>query len=509
MRLSKQNIKKIHAPGVIIPAESLFALPEKVLQFGTGVLLRGLPDYFIDKANKQGIFNGRIVVIKSTSTGVTDSFDEQDGLYTICVRGVEGESKTEENIINASISRVLSAKNEWDEILKCAGNPAMQVVISNTTEVGITLIKDNINAAPPESFPGKLLAFLYRRYKIFEGDKKKGMVIIPTELIIDNASKLKNILLELAKLNELENPFIDWLEYDNYFCNSLVDRIVPGKLSDEQQRKMEEKLGYQDELMIMSELYRLWAIEGTEPKIADMLSFCKADPGVVIAGNIDVFRELKLRLLNGSHSFSCGLAHLCGFDTVKEAMDNKFFASYITRLMMQEIAPAIVNSEISIEMAKEFANKVMDRYRNPHIEHQWLSIGVQYSSKMRMRNIPAIKKYYKQFSTTPELMALGFAAFLLFLKAQKDDAGTFKGTANKKNYLINDDNISLITEKWNRFTTATFVKEALADEKLWDFDLSKLPGFSEAVTTMIDSLETNGALTTLQKVTSLQMIEQT
>lgn len=509
MILSKQNLSNINPqPGISIPDEKLLALPEKVLQFGTGVLLRALPDYFIDKANKQGIFNGRIVVVKSTATGGVDAFDEQDGLYTVCIRGIEGATKTEENTINASISRVLSATNEWGEILKYADSPEMQLVISNTTEVGIILIKDSVNALPPKSFPGKLLSFLYRRYNTFEGDKEKGMIIIPTELIIDNGNKLKNILVELAKQNELDNSFIDWLTNNNYFCNSLVDRIVPGKPSQDQHEQTEKELGYQDKLMIISEAYCLWAIESGEPKVKDVLSFSKTDPGVVIAADIDIFRELKLRLLNGSHTFSCGLAYLCGFTTVKEAMDNKVFAAYITGLMMKEIAPAIVSDQISIEMARDFAGKVIDRYRNPHIDHRWLSIGVQYSSKMRMRTIPVISRFYQNFGTTPEYMAIGFAAFLLFMKAQKDDDGKFIGRVNTKTYMITDDNISLITEKWDHFEGKALVKNILSDQGLWGFDLTTLPGLQQAVSEMLGSLETDGALATLKKIITPKTIEQ-
>jgi tagaturonate reductase len=164
-------------------------LPEKVLQFGTGVLLRGLPDYFIDKANKAGIFNGRVVVVKSTGHSGADAFAEQNGLYTLCIRGIEQGRNVEENILNASISRVLQASSEWQAVLDCAADPDMQIVISNTTEVGISLMEDSIKAAPPVSFPGKLLAFLYQRYRHFEGSADKGMVIIPTELIPDNGRK--------------------------------------------------------------------------------------------------------------------------------------------------------------------------------------------------------------------------------------------------------------------------------------------------------------------------------
>src|ERR1044071_30935 len=243
MKLSKQEIKNITPePGLVIPDEKIFELPEKVLQFGTGVLLRGLPDYFIDKANRNGIFNGRIVVIKSTSKGSTDSFSQQDCLYTHCIKGIENGKKVEETIINSSISCVLSATENWNNILNYAGNLAIQIIISNTTEVGITLTDDDIHLSPPQSFPGKMLAFLYKRYKIFNGTDDSGMIIIPTELITDNGTKLCSILIELARMNKLEDGFISWLQVSNHFCNSLVDRIVPGALNDSDKLSTEKKL---------------------------------------------------------------------------------------------------------------------------------------------------------------------------------------------------------------------------------------------------------------------------
>lgn len=509
MLLSRKNIENIPLhDGLDVPGKRLFTLPEKVLQFGTGVLLRGLPDYLVDKANKQGIFNGRIVVVKSTSTGATDAFDSQDGLYTVCERGVNGETKSENYIINASISRVLSANNEWDEILKCAENPALEIVISNTTEVGITLTNDNIHASPPQSFPGKLLAFLYRRFNFFDGNSDKGLVVVPTELIIDNGSELKSIVIQLAMQHDLESSFLEWLQMHNHFCNSLVDRIVPGKLNSEEEARIENELKYHDDLMIGCELYRLWAIEEVDPRISDVLSFAKADSGVVITKNIEIFRELKLRLLNGSHTFSCGLAYLCGFLTVKEAMDNKLFSNYISRLMMQEIVPAIVNEQVSDEMAKEFASRVLDRYRNPYLEHQWLSISVQYSSKMRMRSIPVITKYVRRFNTIPELMALGFAAFLLFMKVEKNADGNFSGYANNRSYRVTDENIASFAEKWSGSDTTNFVKKILASDNLWVSDLSNLPGFADKVTAMIKSLETAGAMNILTEITAPKIIEQ-
>ena len=499
MILSKENTRQLSSNDAVkIPGEQLFELPEKVLQFGTGVLLRGLPDYFIDKANKQGIFNGRIVVIKSTSTGGVDAFSEQDGLYTLCVRGVEGDQIIEENILNASISRVLSASTEWNEILRCATNPEIEIVISNTTEAGVVLTDDDIRLSPPTSFPGKLLACLHHRYEHFKADKSKGMIIIPTELLVDNGTVLKSILIELANKNKLSADFMGWLVNNNHFCNSLVDRIVPGKMAPDRQQKIEEKLGYRDNLLIMSESYRLWAIETNDLAVNDKLSFHKADEGVVITGDIGTFREVKLRLLNGSHTFTCGLAHLCGFVTVKEAMENKAFRKFITDLMLQEIVPAILDENISHEMATDFAQKVIDRYRNPHIDHQWLSIAAQYSIKMKSRNVPTIKKHYERSRTVPENMALGFAAFLLFMKTQQTAGQKFSGQANNQSYIVSDDNVSKFSENWLKYSREEFVKEILSDESLWDADLSTLPGFQQAVTNNLQLLESDGAMNTLE-----------
>src|ERR1700744_3596527 len=198
MILSKETLKNINVAGLQKPDENIFNLPEKVLQFGTGVLLRGLPDYFIDKANREGVFNGRIVVVKSTATGGVDAFEEQDNLYTIYADGIEDGKPSSEKLICSAISRVVSAADEWESILHFARNEDLQVVISNTTEVGITLVEESIKLNPPTSFPAKLLAVLYERFKAFNGDKTKGLVIVPTELIVNNGKKLRAIVLELA-----------------------------------------------------------------------------------------------------------------------------------------------------------------------------------------------------------------------------------------------------------------------------------------------------------------------
>ncbi len=490
MKLSRYNLKNITSEKVALPDEEMFELPEKVLQFGTGVLLRGLPDYFIDAANKVGIFNGRIVVVKSTLKGDTTAFEKQDGLYTLCERGVQNGNKVEENIICSAISRVLNAPDEWSEILKCAHNEELQIIISNTTEVGIQLVKDDIHKHPPVSYPGKLLSFLYERFSAFKGSANSGFVIIPTELILENGKKLESIVLELAHLNSLEDEFIEWLENSNYFCNSLVDRIVTGMPENEIRKEIENELGYSDDLLIMSEVYSLWAIEGDE-KIKSILSFAEADESVVIEPNIDLHRELKLRLLNGTHTLTCGLAFLSGFDTVKKAMEDINFASFIEELMRNEIAPSIP-LEIDDTIKQSFISNVIDRFRNPHINHQWINITLNYTSKMKMRCIPILNKYYKNNESVPSLFALGFAAYLYFMKAVKQKGKEYFGEVKGEEYLIEDPSAEKFYKIWNNHNVEGVVNEVLKDISIWGQDLSHLKGFKETVTNNLKSIIENG-----------------
>lgn len=496
MILSRYNLKNIESPDVAKPADAVFDLPEKVLQFGTGVLLRGLPDYFIDKANRQGTFNGRVVMVKSTAAGDSSAFDNQDGLYTHCIRGLENGKKIEENIINTSISRVLNAASDWSEVLKCAHNPDMQIIVSNTTEVGIQLVKDDVHRHPPVSFPGKLLAFLLERYNAFAGSRQSGMVIVPTELIIDNGKKLEAIVLELAHLNGLDDNFIQWLETCNYFCSSLVDRIVPGSPGEEERKKLEKQFGYADKLLTVSEAYRLWAIEGDE-HVKSVLSFANCDEGVIIASDINLFRELKLRMLNGTHTLSCGLAFLAGFETVKQAMDDASMSAFISNLMLQEIAVGIPYP-VEKEQVQEFGQKVLDRFRNPYLEHHWLSITAQYTSKMKMRNIPVIVKYARETNAVPENITLGFAAYLLFLKPVKKKQDRYFGEWQGREYAITDDFAPTYYEKWAKLSAAEIVDDVLGNSNLWGDNLSAIPGFAHAVKEKITLILDKGVAKAIQ-----------
>ncbi len=470
----------------ILSEPSLTQLPEKVLQFGTGVLLRGLCDYFIDKANKEGIFNGRIVVVKSTDSGGADTFAEQDNLYTICVRGIDKGAPKEENIISSAISRVLSAQSQWGDILATAKDPAIEIVVSNTTEVGLQYVEESILQTPPASFPAKLTAWLYERFQA----GLPGAIIVPTELIVGNGDKLKEIVLQLCAFNQLPDAFTEWLNTENRFCNSLVDRIVPGKPKGEKLKELYDKLGYEDDLLTIAEVYRLWAIEGDE-KVKEVLSFYEADPGVKIEKNIEQYRELKLRMLNGTHTLMCGMAYLSGFETVKEALADELMEKFITILMTTEIVPAIPY-KIEPKVCQRYGREVLDRFRNPYLEHQWISITLQYTMKMRMRNIPLLLNYYKEFNTIPQYFARGFAAYMLFMKAVKEENGKYYGQKDGELYLIQCDSAAYFHKVWQKNTTEQVVNKVLSNKALWGSDLTKLRGFAENVTTHLSNMQMIG-----------------
>jgi len=340
---------------------------------------------------------------------------------------------------------------------------------------------------------------LLKRYETFGGRLDSGLVIVPTELIVDNGNKLKGIVKQLAVNNHLSTDFINWIDTANDFCNSLVDRIVPGKPSAEDKKKAEELVGYSDELMIMSECYRLWAIETSREKSKQVLSFSKADAeGVVIVDDINKFRELKLRLLNGTHTFSTGLAIVGGFTTVKEAMADDTFAKFITNIANNEMSPAILNNNITLTDAHLFVSKVLDRFRNPFIEHQWISISMQYTSKMKMRNLPILQRYFAANQTPPVYMSLGFAAYILFMRSNKNEEGKYVGNLNGKDYIITDDYAGALSDYWKNPDIDTVVNLILKDEGIWGINLTSFSSFAAQVKNQLESLISKGFDTTVR-----------
>jgi tagaturonate reductase len=492
MRVSKTNIQQIDSSKVTLPAQEIFNLPEKVLQFGTGVLLRGLPDYFIDKANNENRFGGRVVVVKSTDHGDTSAFEQQDNLYTICTRGIENGQPVERNSLNASISRVLSAKTDWAAILQCAHNPQLQFIISNTTEVGIQLQVADVQNEVPVSFPGRLLAFLQERYHAFKGSAESGLIILPTELISNNGSELQSIVTELAQLKNADAAFIHWLQTHNRFCNTLVDRIVPGKPNNI--NAIQQTLGYEDALLIEAEPFTLWAIEG-DAAIDQRIGFQDKAAGCLVVKDLNVYRELKLRLLNATHSFCCGLAFFNGFPTVASAMQDEGFRGSVKALLYNEIAPAIPYPIDATEINR-FADAVMERFANPYLKHYWINISLQYSLKFKARCIPLLKNYIATNGQLPPNMVKGFAAYIAFMKVTEQKGSDYYGLFNQITYPIQDSEAAFFREVWqNANSTAGVVKAVLANSTFWNEDLLSINGLLEGITEQLNKLFTQHGLT--------------
>jgi tagaturonate reductase len=305
-------------------------------------------------------------------------------------------------------------------------------------------------------------------------------------------------------LNGLEDEFIEWIEKYNCFCNSLVDRIVPGKPEAEFHILLEEHLGYADNLVTIAEPYSLWAIEGDE-KIKNILSFAHADEAVIVQPDIEIFRELKLRLLNGTHTLASGLAFISGCQTVKQAMDNETIASFITELMQNEIAP-FIPCQVSLIAARSFGKQVLERFRNPHIRHQWINITMQYSSKMKLRCIPILLKHYELNKTVPELFALGFAAYLRFTKPVSKNGEQYYGERNGETYLIQDDMAEVFYKRWATLEVPSLVLNVLSDVDYWGEDLSELPGFAQSVTEKLTAIIHNDIKGIIESVVSKKVI---
>jgi tagaturonate reductase len=475
-------------PVVDLPPASTLALPETAVQFGTGAFLRGFVDHFVDAANRQGAFNGRIVAIGSTGSGRDRAFTDQDGLYTLVARGLDHGVAREETRVVGAVSRALSAATEWDAVLRVARAPELRLVFSNTTEVGIALDpEDRPDLAPPRSFPGKLTRFLYERARAFDFAPERGVVVVPCELIEDNGDRLRDIVRQLAERWALGDDFRRWLDGAVPFCNTLVDRIVPGYPSDADADALQQALGYRDELLTACELYRLFVIEGDDALRA-RLGFADADPGVVVTADVRPFRERKVRLLNGAHTIAVSLALLAGCETVREAMTHPLVGPYVRRVMLDEIAPTLQDPQ-----AEAFAHAVLDRFGNPYIRHALFDITLQATMKMRVRVVPTIERHVARTGQVPALLALGLAAFLLFARGDLQEHRRVAGLP-----VPADDQGDRLRALWAERGPERLVDAALADATLWGTDLTRLPGLADAVRDALARLLSDGVERTLE-----------
>jgi tagaturonate reductase len=452
---------------------SMHELPERAVQFGTGAFLRGFVDDFLHRANQHGFFDGRVVAIGSTGSSRDQALREQDGLYTLVVRGLERGEVVDERRIISSLSRALSAADDWDAVLELARSPELRFVFSNTTEVGIVANdSDSFDDAPPSSFPAKLTRFLFERARAF-GFAGHGLVVIPCELIEHNGAKLRDIVLALAGRWALDARFSEWLAADVRFCNTLVDRIVPGVPTGADAEELAAELGYGDALLTCCEPYRLFAIEG-DATLRAMLPWAKADPAIIIEPDISPYRARKLYLLNGAHTLFVSAALLLGNETVAESMEKPELMSFVRRAMFDEIVPTL-----NVAGAEEFAEAVIDRFRNPFIRHALIDITLQATMKMRLRVIPSLQRFVAQRGKVPQALTFGFAAFLMLKREplrRPDDQGAPIVAAWERH---GEDHVSL-------------VEEVCGNASLWGSDLAALPGVTDAVIAHLEAIRSHG-----------------
>ncbi|BCV22313.1 tagaturonate reductase [Moorella sp. Hama-1] len=478
-------------------------LPERVIQFGEGNFLRAFVDWMFHQLNKKGVFQGRVVVVQPLARGLIDKLNQQDGLYTLILRGYQNGQMIEKREIITSISRGLNPYEDWQAVLRCAEDPKIDTVISNTTEAGIIYDpEDSITAAPPRSFPGKLTAYLYHRFCHFKGDQNKGMLIIPCELIDRNGDNLKAITMRLAGEWGLPGEFRQWLKEANLFLNTLVDRVVPG-YPREEAGKLYAELGYQDDLLDTGEVFHLWVIEGPE-HVKERLPFHQAGLNVVWTDDMTPYRTRKVRILNGAHTSTAAVAFLSGIDTVGEAVEHPVIGRFMKELIFSEVIPA---TELDQEMLTSFAGEVLQRFRNPYIVHRWQSILLNTTSKFKTRVLPSLLDYAAKKKVLPSRMTFSLAALATLFKEGQVNGRQFAGVRQEGAFSIEDDPGALAfwQAAWQRYDgtpagagdVATFI---LGNIEIWGRNLNDIPGLAERMGNYLQSIISCGMTTALAKL---------
>src|SRR5438874_1173269 len=441
-------------------------LPERVLQFGTGMLLRALCAASVDAANAAGVFSGRVVVIQSTPQGHARAINTQDGLFTLVERGREHGAPVERTRLVGAISRALVADSEWSAVRDVVARPELQVIVSNVTEAGFRL---------DATYPARLTDLLYTRFaRLPDGPP---VFVIPTELVDDNGRHLAAMVDRLADDLERGVEFRDWLRARVRFCASLADRITTGTPSRGVRLALERRVGYADAIVTVTEPHSLWAIEADPAALRTAFAIDVLPESVIIAPDIGFYRERKLRLLNGAHTATAPLALLAGVRTVREAAEHPRLGAFLRHILFEEIVPA---TDLPADAAVAFAGTVIDRFRNPWLEHEWRVIAANQTAKLRLRVVPSLTGFARKRGAggiTPRGLALGLAAYLQW--ARSHPAG--------------DADLPLIERHWRTATTLQgLAGSALADADLWGVNLAELPGLLEATTRWLVLLERDG-----------------
>lgn len=452
--------------------------PVRALQFGEGNFMRAFIDWQLQQLNKQGLFNGKVAVVQPIEQGLADKLNDQDDLYTVILEGLLDGKIVQDFEINQVIDDVIDPYKRWDAYLAQAENDDLAFVFSNTTEAGIAYhAGDKLTDTPPTSYPAKLTVFLYKRWKL----KKAGLTIIPCELIDRNGEKLKEIVLRYANDWQLPAEFKTWLETDNIFCCSLVDRIVPGYPRDNA-AEFWDKMGYQDPLMVKAEPFLLWVIEGPQ-SLQESLPLAKAGLNVIVTDDMTPYRERKVHLLNGPHTAMVSLALLADIHTVEEVMKDADFRPFVDDLFTKELIPMVALPQAELE---NYAEQIKERFLNPFANHQLTSILLNSVSKFTARLLPILTKFEAQKKTVPTHIAAALAGLIVLYRGDK-----IKPTDDKEV-------LAAFAKAWE--DPSTVAQTLLSDNSLWGMDLTTLPNLTATVQNDIDSILTAGSRKLVQQL---------
>ena len=465
--------------------------PERVLQFGEGNFLRAFVDYFIDMMNEKADFNSKVVLCQPIAPGLADMINEQEGLYTLFLRGFENGKKVNDKRVISCVSRCLNPYKDYDAVLACAKNPDLRFIACNTTEAGITYDPAcSFTDVPADSYPGKLTQFLYKRFETFGKEPGKGFVILSCELIDNNGKELEKCVLQYAEKWKLGEEFTSWIKQENIFCSTLVDRIVTGYPRNEAASICEE-LGYQDNIIDTGEVFGFWVIEGPE-SLKKELPFEKAGLPVLITDDHKPYKQRKVRILNGAHtSFVLG-AYLAGQDIVRDCMEDEVVCGFMNKTIYDEIIPTLT---LPREELMSFAASVTERFKNPFIDHALLAISLNSTSKWKARVMPSLKGYIANTGRLPECITASFAFYIAFYRGTElTEEGLTAARPAGNEYTVKDDRpILQFYYDHRNDDVKTLVHAVCVNEEFWGEDLSAIAGFEDAVAGYVAAIEEKGA----------------
>lgn len=451
--------------------------PVKVLQFGEGNFLRGFVDWMIDVMNEKTDFNGNVKLVQPIKSGMVNMINEQDGLYHVVLSGISNGKASQEIRLIDSVVGGLNPYEDFDGFLDLATETELKFVISNTTEAGIIFDPEDANSQSlPNSFPGKLTLLLYYRYSHFRGDKDKGLFIIPCELIDRNGEMLKSAILKYISHWELPDNFRQWIEDSNHFCNTLVDRIVPG-FPKEDITEIQAQTGYEDRLVVKAEPFHLWVIEAPEA-VRSAFPAALAGLQVKFVQDITPYRTRKVRILNGAHTAMVPVAYLYGLRTVRESVEDPVIGNFIRRLINEEIIPTL---NLPDEELKSFAHDVIERFQNPFIKHELITISLNSIAKFKTRVLPTMLSYYRDNGRLPLSMVFSMACLIYF----------YRGQWNGEPIKISDDEevISFFRAIWDEEDLSAVAEIVLSNEDFWGEDLTKVEGLKVSLQAYLEQIK--------------------